>query len=568
MNYPIKIIITVCLLFFITTSVIPTQAAQVYKGNDTQGGFVPDFTQQSIANNSGICAGAAFANSLWYFDQHNYSNLVSQTDESKPNDNWVNDSKKLTLELAYLIYGKEYVDKKSNKINKTPISELMKGYLKIKSPSNFTVKYFNGSDASYTKWESELNRSEDVIAVVSWRYANGTKVFNGTHAITGAGYDTDGGKLKVSNGWGDNHWNELKPYNESFFNEYNITNTSSNQMKIPKSNNTGADVFEGVNFSKADHLLVDGFWAISPRDNKTSKVVDKRIKTENPKIDEYQYTVFNHGEEAMYQFVLEIPVSFYNVQTPSGWSWKPWDPTLTPDITPRPPVLQPPGEEPMEVLWEPDMKGVIWYTGTNPIMPVKSELNGFDGFSYQVDNHWGHGETSSFSGLSNGISGYLGSTSSGLTTEFDLVSGPCSPPKVESSDSSGEKKDTFKEYHEVHAYGSGYAPEETYDLYIVKDRTWTNNMPIPPYMVKTTVSADADGDISPDPTLIWPSAVQGKYDIIVDVDENGMYDECIDALDDMDVNDAGFEVPALTTIGLIALIGLLLVVTMSRIRRQ
>jgi hypothetical protein len=36
----------------------------------------------------------------------------------------------------------------------------------------------------------------------------------------------------------------------------------------------------------------------------------------------------------------------------------------------------------------------------------------------------------------------------------------------------------------------------------------------------------------------------------------------------MDVNDAGFEVPALTTIGLIALIGLLLVVTMSRIKRQ
>ncbi len=141
-------------------------------------------------------------------------------------------------------------------------------------------------------------------------------------------------------------------------------------------------------------------------------------------------------------------------------------------------------------------------------------------------------------------------------------------PMIESSDSSGNKKDKFKECHEVHAYGSGYVPEETYDLFIVKDRIWTDSMPIPPYIVKTTVSADANGDISPDPTLIWPSGVQGKYDIIVDVDGNGNYDEGIDALDDMDVNDAGFEVPTLTTIGLMALIGLLLVVTMSRIKRQ
>lgn len=146
--------------------------------------------------------------------------------------------------------------------------------------------------------------------------------------------------------------------------------------------------------------------------------------------------------------------------------------------------------------------------------------------------------------------------------EFEIL------PMIESSDSSGNKKDKFKECHEVHAYGSGYDPSKTYDLYIVKDRTWTNSMPIPPYIVKTTVSADANGDISPDPTLIWPSGVQGKYDIIVDVDGNGNYDEGIDALDDMDVNDAGFEVPTLTTIGLMALIGLLLVVTMSRIKRQ
>ena len=550
-------------MLVITASVLPTQAAQVYKGNegnDTQGGFVPDFSQKYIANNSGICSAAAAANSLWYFDQHNFSNLVNQTDESNPNNNWINDSKNLILDLAKRIYGESYInDENATKSNGLGELKGIEQYLEDHH-SNLTVTYIDGSNATYAKWESELKRCEDVIARVSWRYANNTTVFNETHAMTGAGYDTDGGKFKVAHGWSGNHSGAAKPYNKSFFNEYNITNTTSNQMKIPNSTNKGADVFG----FKADHLLVDGFWAISPKDNKTSRVEDKRVRTENPKIDEYQYTVFNHGDESIYQFALEIQVPFYNIQTPAGWSWQPWDPALTPDITPAPSFLQPPGEQPVEVLWLPPWNGVIWYTETNPIL-TDNEL---DGFSYQVDSHWEHSETASFSGLSNGISEYLGSTSSGLTTEFDLVSGPCSHPKVESSDSSGKKKDTFKECHEVHAYGSGYAPEETYGLYIVKDRTWTNSMPIPPYIVKTTVSADANGDISPDPTLIWPSGVEGKYDIIVDVDGNGNYDEGIDALDDMDVNDAGFEVPTLTTIGLMALIGLLLVVTMSRIKRQ
>jgi hypothetical protein len=420
MNWQIKIIIIVCLFLFVMTSVIPAQATQVYKGNGTDGGLVPDFSQKYIANNSGICAAAAVANSFWYFDQHGYVNLVDQTNESSPNNNWINDSKNLTLGIAKQIYGESYVNNKSSrKSNGSGVAKSIAQYLKERNHSVLKVKYFNGSDASYAKWESELNRSEDVIAKVSWRYANGTKVVNGTHAMTGVGYDTDGGKFKIAHGWGENHSDSAKPYNKSFFNEYNITNTSSNQMKIPKSNNTGADVFQGTK-SKADHLLVEGFWAISPISNKTNRVEDKRLSTENPKIDEYRYTVLNLGDEAIYLFALEIQVPFYNIRAPPGWSWQPWDPTLTSDITPGPLFLQPPGEQPVDVSWEPSWNGVIWYTETNPILPV-CELSGF---SYEVDSYWEHGETTSFSGLSNGISEYSGGTSTGLTTEFDLISGP------------------------------------------------------------------------------------------------------------------------------------------------
>lgn len=419
MNRQRKIIITLCLSLVII-SFIPTQATQVYKGNGTQGGLVPDFSQKYISNNSGICAAAAVANSFWYFDQHGYANLVDQTDENDPNNNWINDSKHLTLDLAKRIYGESYVNNKTaKKSNGSGVSKSIVQYLNDHGHPELKIKYFNGSDASYTEWENELNRSEDVIAKVSWRNTNGTRIVNGTHAMTGVGYDTDGDKFKVSHGWSQNHSDAAKPYNKSFFNEYNITNTSSNQMKIPKSNNTGADVFQGT-LSKADHLIVDGFWAISPEGNETNRIEDKRLTTENPGIDEYQYTVFNKGDEPLYLFALEIQVPFYNVQVPSGWSWQPWDPALTPDITPGPLFLQPPEEQSVEISWEPSWNGIIWYSESNPI-PKNSELSGF---LYEVDSYWEHSETASFSGLSNGISEHLGSTSTGLTTEFDLVSGP------------------------------------------------------------------------------------------------------------------------------------------------
>jgi hypothetical protein len=550
-----------------------TISTQIYKGEGTLGGLVPDFTQESIANKSAICAAAAAANSLWYFDQHGYSNLVLQTDENKPNDNWVNDSKKLTLELAYLIYGKDYVDCKTNKSRWTDPAKVVEEYAKNHGHPELTAKNFWGSNASHDKWMSELKRCEDVIAIVSWHYANETQIGIG-HDMTGVGYDINGEKLKVVHGWG-NHSNATKPYNKSFFNEYNITHTTSNQIKIPKSTNNNSDVFKG-RFDKADYILVDGFYSVSPLSNKSSRVEDERIQTEDPNIDEYQYTVFNRGDDLIYQFALEVKVPFYNVHAPIGWSWQPWDPALTPDITPGPTFSQPPGEQPIEFLWEPAWNGIIWYTETNPVLPDEAKSTGFSGFSYQVDSTWEHSETASFSGLSNGISEYFGATPSGLTTEFYLVSGPCSPPKVESSDSAGNKKDIFRQSDSVYAFGCNYPDmpsspyQPPYDLYVVYDRQWTDGDGIPARVSGTSLLVNtANGCIAPHPTLIWDSSNQGKYDIVVDVNGNGKYDKCIDALDDLDIGDAGFvvPVPTLTLIGMIALIGLLSMVAMNRIKR-
>ena len=130
---------------------------------------------------------------------------------------------------------------------------------------------------------------------------------------------------------------------------------------------------------------------------------------------------------------------------------------------------------------------------------------------------------------------------------------------VESADVSGATKDTFQLAESVYAIGSGYAATTTYDLYILNDQTWSGGESLAGAVVTTTVTTDVSGNI-PAGTLIWASAVAGNYDIVVDVDGNGQYDASTDALDDMDVNDAGFEaIPEFPTVALpvAAILGLM-----------
>ena len=140
-------------------------------------------------------------------------------------------------------------------------------------------------------------------------------------------------------------------------------------------------------------------------------------------------------------------------------------------------------------------------------------------------------------------------------------------PSIESSDDGGNRKDIFVEGDSVYASGDGYEENKKYDLYIVDDRTWKDGMAIPPFIVKMTVATDVNGRISP--TLIWDSAEIGKYDIIVDANGNEKYDKCEDAIDDMDVNDAGFEaIPEFTTIAIPAAAALVMIFLMSRRKRK
>ena len=130
-------------------------------------------------------------------------------------------------------------------------------------------------------------------------------------------------------------------------------------------------------------------------------------------------------------------------------------------------------------------------------------------------------------------------------TTFADLSFPA--PLVESCDASGAKKDIFNLYEDVRANGSGFLPNSTYDFYIVNDtEIWTDGMLIPSRVsgTATSIASNTDGTVLPATVWTDPSIV-GAYDMVVDVNKNGFYDEGIDALDDNDEVTAGFVIPEL-----------------------
>lgn len=130
------------------------------------------------------------------------------------------------------------------------------------------------------------------------------------------------------------------------------------------------------------------------------------------------------------------------------------------------------------------------------------------------------------------------------------------PPTIESCTTLGEKKDNFNLHENVFVNGTDFSPFKTFDFYIVNDtETWTNGTAIPARVAGTsaTIVSDANGTVLP--TGVWsdPSAV-GKYDMVVDVNGNGLYEVGIDALDNNDVEvTAGFVIPEYASLSLLLL---------------
>jgi len=144
-----------------------------------------------------------------------------------------------------------------------------------------------------------------------------------------------------------------------------------------------------------------------------------------------------------------------------------------------------------------------------------------------------------------------------IFTYANLSFSPPPFPAIESCNITGAKKDNFDPGETVYVNGSNYSPSTIYDFYIVNDvTTWTNGLPIPARVPDTaiTVSSDALGIIPP--TAVWADPqTLGEYDLIVDVNGNGLYDVDIDALDDNDIEvTAGFIIPEFSSILLLFIV--------------
>jgi hypothetical protein len=122
---------------------------------------------------------------------------------------------------------------------------------------------------------------------------------------------------------------------------------------------------------------------------------------------------------------------------------------------------------------------------------------------------------------------------------------PLPASTIESCNSAGDQKDYFDLGETVYVTGNGYSPSIIYNLYVVADTDWIDGMSIPIRVSGTasTVTSNIEGAIPS--TAIWsnPQTI-GKYDIVVDVNSNGVYDAGVDALDSSDVEvTAGMVIP-------------------------
>lgn len=150
-------------------------------------------------------------------------------------------------------------------------------------------------------------------------------------------------------------------------------------------------------------------------------------------------------------------------------------------------------------------------------------------------------------------------------------------PHAASTASAGAPKYRYRTNEDVYAAGSGFTPSTNVDIYVVPDQDWNDGDQVLQDVTGAveTVPVMNDGDVGP--VLVWHSPlVSGSYDIVIDANQNGYYDAATDGLDS---GSPGFivlanppptpptDVPALAPAGVIALIGLLCVAGVSRIRR-
>ena len=145
-------------------------------------------------------------------------------------------------------------------------------------------------------------------------------------------------------------------------------------------------------------------------------------------------------------------------------------------------------------------------------------------------------------------------------------------PTAAASSAIGVPREEYPDDEDIYVTGSGFTAGTDVRIFAVTDREWNDGDPISSSVLVAVSdgTASMSGDLAP--VLVWQAPlVSGEYDIVIDANQNDIYDTSIDGLDS---GSPGFvvtpsaPVPALTSIGIITLVGLLCVIGMIRIRRR
>jgi hypothetical protein len=128
---------------------------------------------------------------------------------------------------------------------------------------------------------------------------------------------------------------------------------------------------------------------------------------------------------------------------------------------------------------------------------------------------------------------------------FTLFVNSAQAQQILSCNASGSEVNTFYTNDTVYVTSTGNitADNQTVDIYVIYDDYWI-------YTTLTDVSSEGKETITTNATgymnvtKIWsPTLAVGKYDIVIDVNRNGMYDSGVDLVDNTTIT--GFEVLAI-----------------------
>jgi hypothetical protein len=150
---------------------------------------------------------------------------------------------------------------------------------------------------------------------------------------------------------------------------------------------------------------------------------------------------------------------------------------------------------------------------------------------------------------------------------------PC--PGGYASDSGGTIQELFYTDETIYATGSGFTPNSEVDIYITEDKHWVDGTPINSTIYKQQHNVTADGNGSITGVEIWPTPDPGEYDIVYDTNNNMKFDLGVDAAHNE--NHPGIivlgrapreQLPALTPVGIAALLAVLSGIAMSTLIRR